>query len=273
MEAYFAAMFSNPTGAHGPQSADELMAARQELNELIKKGFREPKRSFMSDPETKWRFGEPPSYDVANLEYMKGKSKNHPEGSWEQIVEDLVKTWEMEASHKADINQWKTITPDWTISANGWKSYTKEEAIASGNYNLLMAGCPRDAWSPLSWEETHKTFRGAFTAFPWEVLEVFSGPPKVVFTWRHWATFSGSYKGNKGTGEMVEMYGMGVAEVTDDLQLRTTDIYYKPQEFLAVLEGKKDASDLKYGRALVGTGCPILGHQKPAAGAADAAPK
>eukprot|EP00961_Rhodomonas_salina_P107902 1452960-Rhodomonas_salina.1 len=40
-----------------------------------------------------------------------------------------------------------------------------------------------------------------------------------------------------------------------------------------VLEGKKDASDLKYGRALVGTGCPILGHQKPAAGAADAAPK
>lgn len=47
-------------------------------------------RSFMSDPETKWRFGEPPSYDVANLEYMKGKSKNHPEGSWEQIVRILA---------------------------------------------------------------------------------------------------------------------------------------------------------------------------------------
>eukprot|EP00961_Rhodomonas_salina_P016278 219099-Rhodomonas_salina.2 len=33
-------------------------------------------------------------------------------------------------------HRWKTITPDWTISANGWKSYTKEEAIASGNYNV-----------------------------------------------------------------------------------------------------------------------------------------
>jgi hypothetical protein len=36
----------------------------------------------------------------------------------------------------------------------------------------------------------------------WQVLEAFSGPPKVVFSWRHWATFTGEYKGNKGQGQV-----------------------------------------------------------------------
>ena len=41
-------------------------------------------------------------------------------------------------------------------------------------------------------------FHGSFAAFPWEVLEVFTGPPVVAFTWRHWGHFTGEYKGNKG---------------------------------------------------------------------------
>jgi hypothetical protein len=43
-------------------------------------------RSFLNDPGTKWRFGEPPSYELANLQYIKGKTMNHPDGSLEQIV-------------------------------------------------------------------------------------------------------------------------------------------------------------------------------------------
>ena len=30
-------------------------------------------------------------------------------GSLEELVENLVKTWEMEASHKPDMTQWRTI--------------------------------------------------------------------------------------------------------------------------------------------------------------------
>ena len=56
----------------------------------------------MDDPEIKWRFGGPPDYTLANLEYLKGKTRNHAEGSLELIVENLVKTWEMERSHKTD---------------------------------------------------------------------------------------------------------------------------------------------------------------------------
>ena len=45
---------------------------------------------------------------MANLAYIKGKSQNHKAGSLEEVVENLVKTWEMEASHKKFTN-WKTV--------------------------------------------------------------------------------------------------------------------------------------------------------------------
>lgn len=45
---------------------------------------------------------------------------------------------------------------------------------------------------------------------------------------------------------------MGVAEVTDDLQLRTTDIYYKPQEFLAVCTPSSPFPSPQFSRT-----CPV----------------
>ena len=56
----------------------------------------------MEGEDIKWRFGAPPDYTLANLEYLKGKTRAHAEGSLEQVVENLVKTWEMERSHKLD---------------------------------------------------------------------------------------------------------------------------------------------------------------------------
>ena len=75
-------------------SKEELLACKEELEQLKKAtGLKEPERSFMDEPETKWRFGGKPDYSLVNLMFLKGKTKQHPEGSLEQIVENLVKTW------------------------------------------------------------------------------------------------------------------------------------------------------------------------------------
>ena len=58
-----------------------------------------------------WRFGAPPDYTVANYAFATGKTKAHAPGSLEMIVENLVKTWEMERSHKSDPTQHKTVDP------------------------------------------------------------------------------------------------------------------------------------------------------------------
>ncbi len=89
--------------SQGPVTEERLAEARKELEALKKKtGWKDPVRSHMEDKNIKWRFGGPPDYTLANLAYLKGKTRNHKEGSLEQIVENLVKTWEMERSHKLD---------------------------------------------------------------------------------------------------------------------------------------------------------------------------
>jgi len=71
---------------------------------MSKTGWKEPERSHMRDKNIKWRFGGAPDYTLANLAFMKGKVYNHKGGSLEEVVENLVKTWEMERSHKLDCN-------------------------------------------------------------------------------------------------------------------------------------------------------------------------
>ena len=57
----------------------------------------------------------------------------------EEVVENLVKTWEYEASHKADLGQWKTIDHEnYGIQTNGGPLVAGEKAAEIGNYNALM---------------------------------------------------------------------------------------------------------------------------------------
>ena len=60
-----------------------------------------PTRSYMDDPGIAWKYGLP-EYDAVNRKYMAERTQRHVEGSLEKSVENLVKTWEMESTHKAD---------------------------------------------------------------------------------------------------------------------------------------------------------------------------
>lgn len=226
----------------------ELEEVRKDLDK-IKAEFdlEEPVRSFMNDKDTKWIFGGPPDYSLTNYLYLKERTHVHKPGSLEQVVENLVKTWEMERSHKADCTQHKSVDQErFAISANGGKVFNNTEANKVGNYNVLLDACPADLWDSenITWEESHDRFHTAFAAFPWEVLEVFSGPPKVAFTWRHWGTFTGTYEDNQGNGEKVEMFGFGTAVVNDKLQLCDVEIFYNAEEFISVLRGKKSVKNV-----------------------------
>lgn len=250
-------------------SKEELEACREELEGLkAQYGLKEPVRGFMDEEGVIWRFGAPPNYTVANLLFLKGKTKNHAEGSLELIVENLVKTWEMERSHKLDPGAHRSVDPErFTISANGGPKFNNVEANKVGNYNVLLQGCSSALYdTSCTWEESHETFHHAFAAFPWEVLECFSPPPRVSFSWRHWGHFTGSYEGHQGSGELVEMYGFAVAEVDDQLRLVDVEVYYKADSFLEVMKGLKPATALAQGQDLLGAGaaqgCPHLNSMK-----------
>jgi hypothetical protein len=261
-----------------------------------------PRRLFTDLPGIKWRFKDdsgkpkPPDYSLANYAYAIGKSINHMrdpdilKSSAESIVEDLVKSWEMERSHKPDHTQHMSTNPDrFSIRANFGKSFNNVEANRVGNYNALLAGADPKLYDykGMTWEGSHDMFHKSFAAFPWEVLEVIAFPdlanpswPKVdnpdtvAFTWRHWGHFTGKYKNNKGKGELIEMYGFGTAKISRTgpinlsdgkpaPQLCEVDVFYDADTFLKQLEGKmKDSpSGFKHpaiNKNLMGTGCPFL---------------
>jgi hypothetical protein len=81
------------TGSGKALTKEELESVKAELEQIKKDGgLKEPVRSFMDDEDIKWRFGGKPDYSVTNLLYLKQRSTVHPDGSLEQIVENLVKT-------------------------------------------------------------------------------------------------------------------------------------------------------------------------------------
>jgi len=213
-------------------------------------------------PAANWRFGAKPDYTLANLAYLTGKKSNHAAGSLEQVVEDLVKTWEMERSHKLDLASHRSIDPaKFGISANGGKTYDSVEAHRVGNYNVLLDSAPQELWdgAAISWTQSHDIFHETFAAFPWEVLKVFSGPPVVAFTWRHWGHFTGKYNGgHQGSGELIEMYGFGIATVDETLRLCDAKFYFDAEAFLKALAGDVPASATR-STNFVGADAPFLG--------------
>lgn len=53
----------------------------------------------MDDPKIQWKAGKP-DYSAVNEKYLKERTKHHKLDSMEKFVENLVKSWEMESTHK-----------------------------------------------------------------------------------------------------------------------------------------------------------------------------
>ncbi|OAY76572.1 Pathogen-related protein [Ananas comosus] len=148
-------------------------------------------RSFIygeSEKNTVWRDGAPPNYDVVNKLFEEGRTQEWPVGSLEEKVQRLVKTWEMEMVHKIRPQDWKTINPDkFRFSVNGAEEITaKQIGERGGSYNVfLQTTLPPElrVFDPAqeSTETSQATFTTAFPrGFALEILQVYSGPPKIV---------------------------------------------------------------------------------------------
>ncbi|CAF2206763.1 unnamed protein product [Brassica napus] len=178
-------------------------------------------RSVLNDVgEVQWRYGHPPAFDLVNQLFEEGQTKVWPEGSLEETVQNAIKSWEMEFSHKIRLQDFKTINPDkFKLFVNGREGLSAEETLRLGSYNaLLKTSLPGEFqyYKPEeeSFESSHDAFRSALPrGFAFEILSVYSGPPNIAFKFRHWGYFEGDFKGHAPTGEMVQFLGLGVLKV------------------------------------------------------------
>lgn len=183
-----------------------------------------------------WR-GNVPDYHLSKVVMPDQRSTEHAPGSLEQIVETLVQVFEMEVSHKHDPAKWVSVVAErYRGQVNGGPWQDAEEFARIGSYNILIGDNPYYESSAETFESSHHIFHTAFpNGFYWEVLEVLSGPPTVSFRWRHWGHYTGEYKGHQPTGELLEMYGVTIARVSEDLRIVELQHYYDNNQLLGPL--------------------------------------
>ncbi|KAF4359890.1 hypothetical protein G4B88_000883 [Cannabis sativa] len=136
---------------------------------------------------TVWRFGQPPNYDIVNKLFEEGQTKVWPPGSLEEMVQNLTKTWEMELLHKARIEDFKLMEPNFIYSLNGRKGWSLEEVgKMGGGYNPhLQTSLPEHLriYDPAveTSESSHRAFTTTFPrGFAIEIQKVYSGPPQIM---------------------------------------------------------------------------------------------
>jgi hypothetical protein len=208
--------------------------------------------------QAEWRYQTPPDYTRSKENLAQESTCNHAEGSLEAIVQNLVRTFEMEVSFKSNPKQWLAVVQDkFRVSTNGGQEFTATDVYTQGTYNTFMADSEHYKASEETFESSAKLFHSTFPqGFPWELLEVYSGPPVVTFKWRHWGHFRGPYKDFAPTGETVEIVGISVARVTDDLKIISLEHYFDNNLFLEKLTagGKMENAANSENKS---SGCPF----------------
>ncbi|KAK9807620.1 hypothetical protein WJX72_004488 [[Myrmecia] bisecta] len=193
-----------------------------------------------------WRKGHSPDYSVANNKYAAEAKHRWQAGSLEDLVSNLVKNWEKEASHKVKGKEWRTVDmPNYTFSTNGGAVYTAAEMIEIGTYNALIGEHAYYSAQNTGFEESHDCFRKALpTGFAWEVTDVTSGPPRVSFKWRHWGTMTGKLVCPLGLGRTleaeptfreVEIFGMCIVDLNKAYQITNIEVFYDPHQLLGAM--------------------------------------
>ncbi|CAH0050733.1 unnamed protein product [Clonostachys solani] len=216
--------------------------------------------------EATWRFGRRPDYTKNRKAWQETKTMNHTAGSLEELVENVVKNWEIEASYKPNPKEWRTINAEkYQFRLNGGPPQPAEAMARLGTYNALIE--PNKYYSPEhnDFSASHKTFKRMMPFFAWEVLDVYGGPPKLAIRWRHWGTFQGDYTAKneqgekvtmKSTGKVIDIKGMAVAELDDQMRVTMLDIYFDPMDmFRQMDEGNATESE----HAAAQAACPFLG--------------
>jgi hypothetical protein len=218
---------------------------------------REKVIAYSKQANIEWRNGKPPDYSRSQQNLAQESLYHHLEGSLEAIVQNLVRTFEMEVSFKTNPQQWlSVINEQFRVSTNGGRDFTAEELGAKGTYNVFMADSEHYKSSEETFESSHHIFHSTFPqGFPWELIEVYSGPPNVTFKWRHWGHFRGEYKGFAPTGETVEIVGMSIARVAGDLKIISMEHYFDNSLFLE----KLTAGDKPEDKSNLLSRCPFSG--------------
>ncbi|KAI0132747.1 hypothetical protein BJ170DRAFT_700499 [Xylariales sp. AK1849] len=222
----------------------------------------------LKDLDAAWRYGKPPDYSNTRRAFAETKKCDHEPGSLPDLVQNLVKNWEIEASFKTNLSDWRTVDPKtYSFAINGGPPQSGEHMLKVGTYNAVIVA-PNEWYSPRhsDFASSHKTFKRMMPSFAWEVLEVYSGPPVVAFRWRHWGVMKEDYVGWNDNGEkvmakahggLIDIQGITVSYLTDKFQVTKLETWFDPVEMFRQISPQGVVKH-EVVAAAAAAGCPIM---------------
>ncbi|KFA67362.1 hypothetical protein S40285_07032 [Stachybotrys chlorohalonatus IBT 40285] len=226
----------------------------------------------LKDVDAEWRYGRPPDYSKTRQAFAETKRCSHEPGSLPDLVQNLVKNWEIEASFKVKLSDWRTVDPAvYSFAINGGPPQTAEHMLKVGTYNAIITAS-NQWYSPKHSDlaSSHKTFKRMMPQFAWEVLEVYSGPPVVAFRWRHWGEMRGDYvaldhNGDKvmakSHGGPIDIQGVTVAHMSDKMQVTKLETWFDPVEMFRQISPDGVVKKESMESAAAAAGCPVFSQQ------------
>ncbi|KAI1124020.1 hypothetical protein F5Y10DRAFT_269496 [Nemania abortiva] len=218
----------------------------------------------LNDVDAEWRYKQPPDYGKTRKYYSETKTRHHAAGSLPQLVENLVKNWEIEASFKTQLSDWRTVgLAQYSFAVNDREPVSAEHMLRVGTYNAILApgGAYYDA-AAMDFGASHKTFKRMMPTFAWEVLEVYTEPPVVAFKWRHWGEFKEDYSAVNvagesvkvpATGQLIDITGITVAHLNEKMQVTKLKTWFDSDEMFRQMDPGNQA--LRMPKA----SCPMIG--------------
>ncbi|XVF37118.1 hypothetical protein REPUB_Repub19eG0118000 [Reevesia pubescens] len=172
----------------------------------------------------------------------------------------------MEVFNKISSDDYKSINlENYTVSVNGRKPLTIEEKRKlGGGYNSFMqTSLPENLRGYNPAEETADSSHVAFTTtfprgFALEVIQVYSGPPLIVYKFRHWGYMEGPFKGHAPTGELVELFGISIVEVDEEMKILKVEFFFDRGELLGGLMKSAKLGSPGTQAQQVASSCPFL---------------
>lgn len=175
-------------------------------------------------PEHMWRFKKP-TYKFTDRRLEREREVHFEKGSLGDLVTNLARVFEMEATNKANPKDWISVDPEnFTMTVNGSREFTVQDIVTMGGYNVFLGDLPNYKASESDYATSEDVFHKAFRSnFLWEILELEAELPRAKFTWRHWGLKNGEFNGHKGDGTVLDIRGTTNVLLNDKLQILKLD--------------------------------------------------
>jgi hypothetical protein len=117
--------------------------------------------------------------------------------------------------------------------------------LKHGTYNALIGQTNYYDSNAISFEESNLAFKRSLDeGFAWDVLEVYSDPPTVTFSWKHFGRMNDYFScpGLSGlvykvdlTNKMIKIFGMCKATINEKYQIQDLQVFYDTSQLFAQL--------------------------------------